>query len=123
MIFHRQIGDGPIKVAAIHGWFADHRAFETMFSCLDVKRFSYAFPDIRGYGHSRHEAGDYSRRINAKSEKKGWASAKQRGQVCQVGRLAVHSFQRNAVKAQHQARKEDKEGEVCEAGRNMFYIY
>jgi pimeloyl-ACP methyl ester carboxylesterase len=60
MIFHRQIGDGPIKVAAIHGWFGDHRAFEAMFSCLDVKRLSYAFIDIRGYGHSRNEAGDYT---------------------------------------------------------------
>jgi pimeloyl-ACP methyl ester carboxylesterase len=60
MIFHKQIGDGPIKVAAIHGWFGDHRAFETMFACLDVKRFSYAFIDIRGYGSSRNEAGDYT---------------------------------------------------------------
>lgn len=60
MIFHKQIGDGPIKVAAIHGWFGDHRAFEAMFACLDVKRFSYAFIDIRGYGQSRNEAGDYT---------------------------------------------------------------
>jgi pimeloyl-ACP methyl ester carboxylesterase len=60
MIYHKQIGDGPIKVVAIHGWFGDHRAFETMYADLDVKRFSYAFPDIRGYGYSRNEAGDYT---------------------------------------------------------------
>jgi pimeloyl-ACP methyl ester carboxylesterase len=60
MIFHKQIGDGPIKVVAIHGWFGDHRAFETIYADLDVKRFSYAFPDIRGYGYSRNEAGDYT---------------------------------------------------------------
>ena len=60
MIFHRQIGDGPIKVVVIHGWFGDHRAFETMFEYLDVKRFTYAFVNIRGYGRSRDEAGDYT---------------------------------------------------------------
>src|ERR1043166_1538628 len=60
MIFHKQIGDGPAKVAVIHGWFGDHRAFEAMFDALDVKRFTYAFVDIRGYGHSRGEAGDYT---------------------------------------------------------------
>jgi pimeloyl-ACP methyl ester carboxylesterase len=59
MIFHRQIGDGPIRVVVIHGWFGDHRAYETMFDYLDVQRFSYAFVDIRGYGRSRNEAGAY----------------------------------------------------------------
>jgi pimeloyl-ACP methyl ester carboxylesterase len=60
MIFHKAIGQGPIKVAAIHGWFGDHRAFATMFDYLDVKRFTYAFVDIRGYGNSRNEIGDYT---------------------------------------------------------------
>src|SRR6266852_5380416 len=60
MIFHKKIGNGPIKVAVIPGWFGDHRAFETMFDFLDVKRFTYAFVDIRGYGNSRDEAGDYT---------------------------------------------------------------
>lgn len=60
MILHKQIGDGPLKVAVIHGWFGDHRAFETMFDFLDVERFTYAFVDIRGYGNSRDQAGDYT---------------------------------------------------------------
>ena len=60
MIFHKVIGEGTIKVAVIHGWFGDHRAFETMFDYLDVKRFTYAFVDIRGYGNSRNEVGDYT---------------------------------------------------------------
>jgi pimeloyl-ACP methyl ester carboxylesterase len=60
MIFHRQIGDGAVKVAVIHGWFGDHRAFEAMFDYLDGKRFTYAFVDIRGYGNSRNEVGDYT---------------------------------------------------------------
>ena len=49
-----------MRVVVIPGWFGDHRAFATMFDFLDVERFSYAFIDIRGYGHSRDEAGDYT---------------------------------------------------------------
>jgi pimeloyl-ACP methyl ester carboxylesterase len=60
MIFHKKIGDGPLKVAVIPGWFGDHRAYATMFADLDVKRFSYAFIDIRGYGNSRNETGGYT---------------------------------------------------------------
>jgi pimeloyl-ACP methyl ester carboxylesterase len=60
MIFHKLIGDGPAKIAVIHGWFGDHRAFAPMFDCLDISRFTYAFVDIRGYGHSRNEAGAYT---------------------------------------------------------------
>jgi pimeloyl-ACP methyl ester carboxylesterase len=60
MIFHKKIGDGATKAVVIPGWFGDHRAYEPMFDYLDVKRFSYAFIDIRGYGHSREQAGDYA---------------------------------------------------------------
>ena len=47
MIWHRQIGDGPIKVIVIHGWFWDHRICTPMFDYLDTQRFCYALPDIR----------------------------------------------------------------------------
>lgn len=60
MIFHKKIGDGPLKVAVIPGWFGDHRAYAPMFADLDLKRFTYAFVDIRGYGNSRNESGDYT---------------------------------------------------------------
>jgi pimeloyl-ACP methyl ester carboxylesterase len=60
MIWHRSIGEGPIKVICIHGWFWDHRINAPMFEFLDTRRFSYAFPDIRGYGNSRDAAGVYS---------------------------------------------------------------
>ena len=60
MIFHKKIGDGATKAVVIPGWFGDHRAYEPMFDYLDVRRFSYAFIDIRGYGHSREQAGDYT---------------------------------------------------------------
>lgn len=60
MIWHRQVGDGPVKVIVIHGWFWDHRILTPMLEYLDTQRFSYALPDIRGYGHSRDIAGAYT---------------------------------------------------------------
>ena len=60
MIWHRQVGDGPIKVIVIHGWFWDHRIVTPMLEYLDTQRFSYALLDIRGYGHSRDVAGAYT---------------------------------------------------------------
>jgi pimeloyl-ACP methyl ester carboxylesterase len=79
MIFHKKIGDGPAKVAVIAGWFGDHRAYESMFDYLDVKRFSYAFIDIRGYGHSRQAAGAYTMAeiaadIIALADQLGWSN-------------------------------------------------
>jgi pimeloyl-ACP methyl ester carboxylesterase len=60
MVWHKTIGTGPTKVVVIHGWFWDHRVFTPMFDCLDADRYTYAFPDIRGYGHSRDTSGAYS---------------------------------------------------------------
>ncbi|WJR79397.1 alpha/beta fold hydrolase [Bradyrhizobium sp. NP1] len=41
----------------IHGWFWDHRVFTPIFDCIDAVNYTYAFPDIRGYGNSRDIAG------------------------------------------------------------------
>ena len=60
MVWHHTVGTGPTKVAVIHGWFWDHRVFAPMFDCTDAERFTFAFPDIRGYGNSRNIPGDYS---------------------------------------------------------------
>jgi pimeloyl-ACP methyl ester carboxylesterase len=60
MVWHKTVGSGPTKVMVIHGWFWDHRVFTPMFDCLDAASYTYAFPDIRGYGNSRHEAGAFS---------------------------------------------------------------
>ncbi len=60
MVWHHTVGTGPTKVAVIHGWFWDHRVFAPMFDCIDAERFTFAFPDIRGYGNSRNIPGDYN---------------------------------------------------------------
>jgi pimeloyl-ACP methyl ester carboxylesterase len=60
MVWHKTIGGGPTKVVVIHGWFWDHRVFTPMVDCLDTAKFTYAFPDIRGYGNSRSVPGSFS---------------------------------------------------------------
>jgi pimeloyl-ACP methyl ester carboxylesterase len=60
MVWHKTIGDGPTKVVVIHGWFWDHRVYTPMFDALDTDRHTYAFFDIRGYGHSRDIAGSFT---------------------------------------------------------------
>jgi pimeloyl-ACP methyl ester carboxylesterase len=60
MIGHTVFGRGPAKVIALHGWFGDSSVFDPMLGALDGDALSVAFLDYRGYGRSRHIAGDYS---------------------------------------------------------------
>jgi pimeloyl-ACP methyl ester carboxylesterase len=60
LLWYKQVGSGPEKVIAVHGWFGDHRAYAGMFDLVDERRFSYAFVDIRGYGNSRELDGAYT---------------------------------------------------------------
>src|SRR5882757_7127494 len=60
MVWHKTIGNGPVKVVVIHGWFWDHRVFTPTFDCIDADRYTSAFIDIRGYGNSRNVAGGYT---------------------------------------------------------------
>src|SRR5450830_1238982 len=60
MIWHKTIGNGPIKVVVIHGWFWHHRVFTPIFDSLDANRYTYAFVDIRGYGNSHSISGSYT---------------------------------------------------------------
>ena len=60
MVWHKTIGNGPVKVVVIHGWFTDHRVFTPVFDALDTDRHTYALFDIRGYGHSRDIAGSFT---------------------------------------------------------------
>ena len=57
---HIRIGSGPHKVIALHGWFGSAGAWEPYAKVLDEGRFSYAFMDYRGYGGSKHLAGEFS---------------------------------------------------------------
>ncbi|MGW3248015.1 alpha/beta fold hydrolase [Streptomyces sp. NPDC001070] len=53
-------GSGPIKVLWAHSWLAGHEAYDGMIPFLDTERFTWVFPDFRGYGASRELTGDFS---------------------------------------------------------------
>lgn len=44
----------------IHGWFADRSTFRAVTPHLDGETFTYAIPDLRGYGEARLTRGEYS---------------------------------------------------------------
>lgn len=57
---HSLTGQGPHRVIAVHGWFADRSAYTGMLNALDRDAFRYALPDLRGYGESRTTEGRFS---------------------------------------------------------------
>ncbi|MGX5185450.1 alpha/beta fold hydrolase [Streptomyces avermitilis] len=54
------MGSGASKVIWAHSWLAGHEGYDCMIPFLDVERFTWAFPDFRGYGRSRGLTGDFS---------------------------------------------------------------
>lgn len=56
----RKVGSGEHIVIALHGWFGSSGAWTAFESHLDRERFTYVFPDYRGYGDRRGESGEYS---------------------------------------------------------------
>ena len=60
MIGYRMVGDGPLKILVLHGWFGDHTIWAPTYPFIDKERCSFAFMDCRGYGTSRHVAGAYT---------------------------------------------------------------
>ncbi|MFI7597982.1 alpha/beta fold hydrolase [Actinoplanes sp. NPDC049681] len=54
------VGRGPRKVLALHGWFGSSRGWGQLPQLIDGERFTWAFPDHRGYGDRRDVPGDHS---------------------------------------------------------------
>ena len=54
------VGSGPIHVLALHGWFGSGRGLGGLPDLVDTTRFTYAFPDYRGYGDRRGVTGEYT---------------------------------------------------------------
>jgi hypothetical protein len=52
---HALYGDGPSKVIALHGWLGDRHAFDALVPSLDQRAFTFAIPDIRGYGNLKQQ--------------------------------------------------------------------
>ncbi len=57
---HTLLGEGPHKVVAVHGWFADRSAYDPVLADLDTESFRYEVVDLRGYGEARDAAGAYT---------------------------------------------------------------
>jgi pimeloyl-ACP methyl ester carboxylesterase len=49
-----------VRVVVLHGWLHDRTTFHLLRPYLDGERFTYAFPDLRGYGEARAIGGDYT---------------------------------------------------------------
>lgn len=47
------VGQGPLKVLWLHGWFGHAHAWGPMVPCLNTALFTHAFMDWRGYGSRR----------------------------------------------------------------------
>lgn len=56
----QRFGTGDHRVIALHGWFGSGSAWGALLPHLDGTKFSYVFPDYRGYGPRKSEAGEHT---------------------------------------------------------------
>jgi 3-oxoadipate enol-lactonase len=52
ILAHEIAGTGTEKVIVLHDWLGDRRNYDDARPYLDMKTFTYAFADLRGYGGS-----------------------------------------------------------------------
>jgi pimeloyl-ACP methyl ester carboxylesterase len=57
---HVLVGSGDTKVICLHGWFGSSTGWGAFPEYLDGERFTYAFPDYRGYGERKDEPGEHT---------------------------------------------------------------
>ena len=55
-----KVGRGDHHVIALHGWFGSALGWGHLPEYLNTTAFSYVFPDLRGYGSRRDEAGEFT---------------------------------------------------------------
>lgn len=75
----RTIGDGSIRILALHDWFGTGRSWDKTVEWLDPAKYTIALPDYRGYGARFDETGDYTvdeiaRDMIAIVDQLGWQS-------------------------------------------------
>src|SRR5690606_36006048 len=56
----RTVGEGDHGVICLHGWFGSGEGWGYLPEVVDTARFTYYFPDLRGYGRRRDETGDHT---------------------------------------------------------------
>ena len=57
---HARVGSGPRAVVVLNDWLCDTSTWDAARPYLDLARFSWAFADLRGYGHSRGRSGSFT---------------------------------------------------------------
>ena len=56
----RRVGAGDHAVLCLHGWFGSADGWGFFPEVVDGERFSWLFPEMRGYGERRGESGDFT---------------------------------------------------------------
>jgi pimeloyl-ACP methyl ester carboxylesterase len=56
----RLAGTGAHRVVALHGWFGSAQAWGQLPDLVDGEAYTWAFPDLRGYGARRDEPGEHT---------------------------------------------------------------
>ena len=56
----KSVGSGDHAVLCLHGWFGSADGWGYLPEVVDGDRFTYWFPEMRGYGARRDEAGEYT---------------------------------------------------------------
>jgi len=53
-------GNGATKVIALHSWMDDAESWNSTIPFLNPNQYSYAFMNVRGYGSSKNQEGQYN---------------------------------------------------------------
>jgi len=74
---YKTIGKGSQKVLFLHGWLSDFTIYDEIISFFDGDKYTLMFADYRGYGMSKHLAGEFSIEEIAKdvidlTQEQGW---------------------------------------------------
>jgi len=56
----KRVGEGDHAVICLHGWFGSAEGWGYLPEVVDKSRFSYWFPEMRGYGARRDESGSFT---------------------------------------------------------------
>ena len=57
---HRVHGNGPEKAFLYNDWLADSTSWDPTLPYLDTETFTYVLTDLRGYGESMDQTGEYN---------------------------------------------------------------
>ncbi len=58
----KSVGHGDHAVVCLHGWFGSAEGWGYLPEVVDGDRFTYWFPEMRGYGARREETGEFTMR-------------------------------------------------------------